>query len=101
VFDKTGTLTEGKPVVTDVVKSEGISLETLLRFAGGIEQGSEHPLGKAIVNHAKSQNIPLSKIDAFQAIPGQGVKGIVESTKVILGNQKLMEHFNIDTSVFK
>ena len=42
VFDKTGTLTEGKPVVTDVVKSEGISLETLLRFAGGIEQGSEH-----------------------------------------------------------
>ena len=100
VFDKTGTLTEGKPVVTNVIKSERTQINDLLRLAGSIEQGSEHPLGKAIVNYVVSQNIPLAKIDEFQAIPGQGVKGVVERTKVILGNQKLMEQFSIDTKDF-
>ncbi|MDD4244030.1 MAG: heavy metal translocating P-type ATPase [Bacilli bacterium] len=100
VFDKTGTLTEGKPVVTNVIKSERTQINDLLRLAGSIEQGSEHPLGKAIVNYVVSQTIPLAKIDEFQAIPGQGVKGVVERTKVILGNQKLMEQFSIDTKDF-
>ena len=74
VIDKTGTLTEGRPVVTDMLPVPGTEEAELLRFAASIEQGSEHPLARAVLERAESQNLSLARIDAFAAIPGQGVR---------------------------
>lgn len=100
VFDKTGTLTQGKPVVTDVLTSEEIEQGELLKYAGSIENGSEHPLGNAIVSYVLEKNIALGKIETFKAIPGHGVEGIIDGVKVMLGNQKLMDQESIDCSFF-
>ena len=100
IFDKTGTLTKGKPVVTDVteVKSqkEKVKSEDMLKYAASIEKGSEHPLAEAIVKYAEEKKITLSKPEKFNAVPGHGVEGIIDSKKIILGNRKLMERDKIE-----
>lgn len=92
VFDKTGTLTNGKPVVTEIIQ---IRKENILEYAASIEKGSEHPLAEAIVKYAQEKNIAISKPEKFNAIPGYGVEGIIESKNVVLGNRKLMEREKI------
>jgi Cu+-exporting ATPase len=94
VFDKTGTLTKGKPVVTDVIVLKGVADE-VLRIAASLEQGSEHPLAESIVQHAKTKGLSLSSADKFQAIPGHGVKGLLNGTQYYLGNRKLIEQEKI------
>src|SRR3989338_4157280 len=89
VFDKTGTLTKGKPEVTDVVALKGNEKE-VLRIAASLEQGSEHPLADAIVQHAKQNNVALSTADGFRAIPGHGVEGKIDGQTYSLGNRALM-----------
>ncbi len=89
VFDKTGTLTRGKPSVTDIV-ALGSSEEDLLHLAASAEQGSEHPLAKAVVSQAQDRRIPLSAPQAFQALPGSGVQATVDGRRVLLGNRGLM-----------
>jgi Cu+-exporting ATPase len=74
VIDKTGTLTEGKPVVTDLRAAEGASEEELLRLSASIEQGSEHPLARAVTDKAATQKLSLYAITEFKAVPGQGVR---------------------------
>ncbi len=96
VLDKTGTITNGTPVVTDVVSLGDIGVKDLLRIAGTIERGSEHPLGVAIVLGAKERNIILTEPEDFIAIPGHGVKGKVEGKLVFFGNRRLMEKNNVD-----
>lgn len=95
VFDKTGTITEGKPKVTDIVTSQSISQDELLRLAASAEKGSEHPLGEAIVNGAVEKNLNLSKTDSFEAIPGHGIEVSIEGSTLLLGNRKLMDDRNI------
>jgi Cu+-exporting ATPase len=73
VLDKTGTLTVGTAVVTDVVPASGVAADDLLALAAAAEQGSEHPLGEAIVGLAKARGLALLPIVSFQAVPGQGV----------------------------
>jgi len=104
VFDKTGTLTKGEPELTDVI-AYGQSKDDILMLAASVEKNSEHPLGEAIVNGAKQQNITLQAIRNFESITGKGVKAIVETTrhqgaakKIFLGNKKLMSDNKIDTS---
>ena len=96
VFDKTGTITEGKPKVTDVVTSENISQDELLRLAASAEKGSEHPLGEAIVNGAVEKNLNLSKTDSFEAIPGHGIEVSIDGSILLLGNRKLMDDRKIN-----
>lgn len=96
VFDKTGTITEGKPKVTDVVTSNGISEEELLRLAASAEKGSEHPLGEAIVNGAVEKGLELAGTDSFEAIPGHGIEVTIEGSRLLLGNRKLMDDRNIE-----
>jgi len=96
VFDKTGTLTKGKPEVTDIVALHG-SQEELLHLAASLEQGSEHPLAESIVNHAKAQELTLSAVEGFKAIPGHGIEASIKGKKYFLGNRKLMEKFQIAT----
>ena len=90
VLDKTGTITEGKPIVTDMISLTKQSSEALLYYAATIEQHSEHPLGKAIVDEAKKYKLDLGAVTDFQAIPGQGIRGWVNQQVVLLGNEKWM-----------
>lgn len=91
VFDKTGTITEGKPKVTDIVTAAFITEEELLRLAASAEKGSEHPLGEAIVNGAEEKQLTLASTEAFEAIPGHGIEVTIEGSRLLLGNQKLMD----------
>jgi Cu+-exporting ATPase len=90
VMDKTGTLTRGEPSVTDVVESDGFTEDEILRFAASAEKGSEHPLGEAIVNRAKEENIPLMNPENFHAIAGHGIEATIDGRSLIMGNLKLM-----------
>ena len=96
VFDKTGTLTTGQPEVTDVI-TPTMSETELLRVAASVERKSEHPLGQAIVRRAQEQQLALTEVHDFQAIPGQGVIGRVEEKTVLLGTQRLLQERAIDT----
>ena len=99
VFDKTGTITKGRPDVTDVVPTEGFSEEELLRLAASLERGSEHPLGKAMVEHAQQRSIALEEPAEFQAIRGKGVKGRLNGTPVLVGSRRLMREEGLDPSL--
>jgi P-type Cu+ transporter len=90
VFDKTGTLTKGEPSVTDVKTYSGFTREDVLLFAGSAEKNSEHPLAEAIVKEAEKSGLNLANSESFEAVPGKGVKCIVQGKKVLLGNRKLM-----------
>jgi len=96
VFDKTGTLTMGEPVVTGII---GLNENTdeVLFYAASAEKGSEHPLGEAIVNKAKQDNITLKDPQDFAAVPGNGIMAKIDNRAVSLGNSSFMSDQNIDT----
>ncbi len=93
VLDKTGTLTTGKPVVTDLIASDGSrsSEQDLLFLAASAERGSEHPLGEAIVMEAQARGLRLESVTSFEAIPGRGISAQVNGRAVKFGNLALME----------
>ncbi|MBR9700437.1 copper-translocating P-type ATPase [Candidatus Woesearchaeota archaeon] len=88
VFDKTGTITNGKPVVTDVIGP-------VLKIAASIEQGSEHPLADAIVEHAKEKGLKIDKATSFKAVPGHGIVAKLGSKTYSFGNEKLMKKVGV------
>ena len=119
VFDKTGTITEGKPNVTDVVTAEGIEENHLLRLTASAENGSEHPLGQAIVQGARERGVDLFTVVNFEALTGRGIEAeingagmdgggnnvpgaqsepevkIRQGCRILAGNRKLMDERNI------
>src|SRR5208282_300846 len=98
VFDKTGTLTEGKPSVESVVAASGGDEIELIRLLASLEQGSEHPLGSAIVAAAKDNNIPLAGASDFQSLTGLGISGKVDGKTVSAGNERLLQQTGISIS---
>jgi Cd2+/Zn2+-exporting ATPase len=88
-FDKTGTLTKGKPAVTDVVPLDENDNTELLRLAAAVEQGSEHPLARAILAEAEKQNIELPTAADFEALTGRGARAVIEGRTIYLGNERL------------
>lgn len=99
VFDKTGTITLGKPEVVDAAPLDAsLSPDELLRLAASVEYGSEHPLGKAIVEHARKKELPLAQVAEFNAVPGQGVEASVDTRKILAGTRRLMDSRGIDVS---
>ncbi|APH19454.1 heavy metal translocating P-type ATPase [Clostridium botulinum] len=100
IFDKTGTITEGKPKVTDILVSEEVDEKYLLQVAATAEKGSEHPLGEAIVKKAEEENLELFQGKDFRAIPGKGIEVIIEDKKVLLGNLRLMEEYEVEIKDF-
>jgi len=90
VVDKTGTLTEGKPVVTNIYPANGFNLKDIIFFAASLENQSEHPLAAAITARAKEQNLQLSNPQDFTALPGRGVIGRVEGSRVVLGTKSFL-----------
>jgi Cu+-exporting ATPase len=101
VVDKTGTLTEGKPALAHIIPAEGFTEDELLLSAASLEQGSEHPLAEAIVRGAEAKGAKLVKAEAFEAVTGKGVKGRVNDKTIALGNTKLMDDAEVDSSVMK
>jgi Cu+-exporting ATPase len=98
VFDKTGTLTEGCPEVKEIIVNKSNfkgTEEDLLGMAASSELYSEHPLGKAIVNKAKSEGLKLKNPDRFEVVAGKGVKAVVSGKEIIKGNIGLMKENNI------
>jgi Cu+-exporting ATPase len=96
VVDKTGTLTEGKPRLVTVMAGPDFTEQDILRFAGSLEQASEHPLGAAIVQGAQERNVSLTQATEFQSVTGKGVTGRVDDQTVALGNVSLLQDRNID-----
>ncbi len=88
-LDKTGTLTKGEPKVTDIIPFGEFSESDILQTAYSLEVRSEHPLAKAITEYCEEKNVPLVEADAFTALPGSGVKGIINGENVYGGNLKL------------
>jgi Cu+-exporting ATPase len=98
VLDKTGTITKGKPELTDVIPAKGFEKEQLLLYAASADWRSEHPLAQAIVQGAQIQGVQLIEPSSFEAVPGHGVDTVVDSKKVLVGNNRLMGRNNIDAS---
>ena len=96
VFDKTGTLTVGRPDVTDVVALGPETEDDVLALAAAAEQGSEHPIGAAIVARAKARGLALPPIAEFVTIPGQGVDALAPDGRVLLGNRTMMDARGVD-----
>ena len=96
VVDKTGTLTEGKPKLVTVLPAASMDEATLLRLAGTLERGSEHPLATAIIAGAQQRGAALAQATNFQSITGKGVEGQVDNMSIVLGNHALMEDLEID-----
>jgi len=93
ILDKTGTLTEGKPVVTNIIPSGDITKHDLIQISATLEQGSEHPLAKAILECAKSMNIKLHTVSEFTAVTGRGITARIDDIDYILGTVKfLIDH---------
>ena len=95
ILDKTGTITEGKPQVTDIIVVEDTTEDKVLKMAASAEKGSEHPLGKAILNEAKNRNMNLLKMSDFKSLTGLGISAEIDNIKVLLGNKKLMDKYSI------
>jgi Cu+-exporting ATPase len=98
IADKTGTLTEGKPALTGVEAAPSFDSDEVLRLAASLEAGSEHPLAAAILRGAEAKGLKPAKVDGFEAVTGQGVKGTVDGRAVALGNARLMQSFGIDSA---
>ena len=100
VFDKTGTITKGKPDLTNIQVAPGAALteRELLALAAGVERGSEHPLGRAIVARGVAEGLSLSEPTGFMAIRGKGVVAQIDGTQVQIGARRMMEEAGISTS---
>lgn len=86
VLDKTGTITSGIPKVTDIVTANGVSENELLNDAYALEQGSEHPLGRAITDYCTSKNLTAAQIDDFKVFAGNGLEGRIDGRMLRGGN---------------
>jgi len=103
VFDKTGTLTVGRPSVTNVVQLQeilpagGVQTDSrVLELAAIAEQWSEHPLARAIVEHAKNKGLQSKDVDDFQATPGMGIDAFYEGTKIKVGSPGFISSANVE-----
>ncbi|MFZ4547615.1 MAG: heavy metal translocating P-type ATPase [Bacteroidales bacterium] len=101
VFDKTGTITKGEPEVTDVVALNSLNVDEVLQFAGSAERGSEHPLGRALVQAANGKGLTLYSTKQFRAFGGYGIRATVEGQTVIVGNLRMMQNEGVATDIFK
>src|SRR5215207_2246208 len=95
VLDKTGTLTKGKPELTDVVSSDGLSEDELLRLVASAERGSEHPLGGAVVEGARRRGIALAEAENFSAVAGGGIRAQVDGHSVLVGNSRFLSEAGV------
>lgn len=104
VFDKTGTMTKGEMTLTDVASAPDFSSnprEKVLQFAASAEYNSEHPIGRAIVEGAKSRGVKFQEPEEFEAVGGKGVRAVLGGNRMIVGNRKFLEEEGIDPSTLE
>ena len=97
-FDKTGTLTKGELTISKIYNYSNLKENEIIKIVASIENKSEHPIARAIVNEAKNQNIELEDVEEFKSIPGYGVSANISQNKYLIGNKKLMLENNITIS---
>ncbi|MDX1552487.1 MAG: heavy metal translocating P-type ATPase [Marinobacter sp.] len=96
VLDKTGTITRGEPKLTDVVAAEGVSETELLELATTVENASEHPIARAIVDGARDRGIKPGTVADFRSTGARGVSGTVGENSVLIGNRLLLEEHGVE-----
>ncbi|WP_456473904.1 heavy metal translocating P-type ATPase [Candidatus Pyrohabitans sp.] len=98
VLDKTGTITKGRPEVVKVLATGGADVREVLMLAASAEAASEHPLARAIVEHAQALGIALSEADDFRAVPGRGIHAGVGGNRVLVGSLRFLEEEGLKLS---
>ncbi|HEY1927216.1 MAG TPA: heavy metal translocating P-type ATPase [Caulobacteraceae bacterium] len=98
--DKTGTVTQGRPTLTDLVVADGFDRDEVLRLTAAVEASSEHPIGGAIVEAARTAGLSLPYVTGFEATPGFGVEALADGRKVQIGADRLMARLGLDTVFF-
>ena len=101
VVDKTGTLTEGKPRLVRLEVAPGVEEERLLSLAAALEHQSEHPLAAAVVSAAAERALPVPRAARFEAVPGKGVRGVIDGAPALLGKPAWLAEEGIDTAAFE
>jgi Cu+-exporting ATPase len=99
-LDKTGTLTEGRPALTDLIPAPGFDEPALLTLIAAAESGSEHPLAQAIRDAAAARGLSVPASSDFEAIPGMGLRAIVEGRRVEVGADRFMTSLGLDVAPF-
>ena len=97
-LDKTGTLTEGAPKVVAIRTVGSVTKEQLLRLGAAAEMGSEHPLARALLIHAKENGVQIPKASAFEAFPGGGISARVDETNLLLGTPRFLSERGVATA---
>ncbi|GAA3977106.1 heavy metal translocating P-type ATPase [Allohahella marinimesophila] len=95
VLDKTGTITRGQPILTEVVAAAGQEEDWVLQLAAAVENASEHPLAKAVVDGARNKGLPVAEVTEFRSVTARGVEGIVDGRKILIGNRRLLSESGI------
>jgi Cu2+-exporting ATPase len=95
VFDKTGTLTRGEFRVVDVATDGSIDATEALRIAAGVERDSEHTIAQGIVKSAEEQNVAVPQATQFEAIPGHGVRAVIEGREFFMGGPAMLRRLNV------
>jgi len=101
VLDKTGTITEGKPEVTNLVATDGVTEQQLLQIAASIEKPSEHPLADAIVKRAAETGVELKNVEEFQSISGKGIVAMIDGLQYYAGNLAFMQNNQVDVTALQ
>lgn len=101
VLDKTGTVTKGEPALTDMITADGFVEQEVLQLVATAENQSEHPLAQAIVKGVREKGIALLETNSFEALPGYGIKAVVNEQEVLAGTRKLMNEYEIDLLNFE
>jgi len=97
VFDKTGTLTLGKPRVSQIIPLPDFDESTILKIVAALEQGSEHPIARAVIEAAKTQNLDIPVAEKIVARPGLGVTGIINNEPAYAGKLQLLSENRLET----
>ncbi len=95
-FDKTGTLTVGRPGLVAVEVIAGVEVERMVAAVAAIQEGSEHPLAKAVTEYAAERELALPQVTGVQAVSGRGVVGVVEAESLAIGNAVLMQEQGVE-----
>ena len=95
-LDKTGTLTKGQPELTNLICQPGFEEDSLLALVAAAEQHSEHPLAEAIVRAARERSLTLSEPQEFSALPGLGIRALVDGKRVEIGADRFMQQLGLD-----
>jgi Cu+-exporting ATPase len=96
VLDKTGTVTKGEPALTNITVTDGFREDEVLQLIAAAENKSEHPLAQAIVQGVKEKGLSLLETTDFEALPGYGIRAVVDGREVLVGTRKLMLTHHID-----